>query len=384
MPEVMGKVVRGGAPAVLMAAVLVTAGLVEGAALVAPRSAEAVTGPVGSDDRVPIVIAHRGASAFRPEHTLAAYRLAVRMGADYIEPDLVSTKDHVLVARHENELSKTTDVANHPEFAGRRTTKTINGRQRTGWFTEDFTLDELRTLRARERFPKRRPRNRAYDGQAGIPTLDEVVQLARRYGVGVCPEIKYSTYFASIGLPIEGPLLQTLGRYGWKDSGAPVFIQSFETTTLKRLRSVTRLRLVQLIGASGRPYDLVAAGDRRSYSDLITPQGLAQIATYADGIGVITSRVVPLGSDGRLGTPTSLVRDAHRLGLQVLVATVRNENAGLPADYRRGDPARPAYRRAAGDVESWLKRLFALDVDGVFANDPVAARAVRDRVCPGD
>ncbi|GHE30985.1 glycerophosphoryl diester phosphodiesterase [Streptosporangium violaceochromogenes] len=359
------------------------AGVVPKTGTGAAAGTDTKAGGARCSSRRPIVIAHRGASAFRPEHTLAAYRLAVRMGADYIETDLVSTKDHVLVARHENELSKTTDVAGHPEFAGRRTTRRINGHLRTGWFTEDFTLDELRTLRARERFPKRRPHSKVYDGQASIPTLEEIVRLARRHGVGLYPEIKYSTYFASIGLPIEGPLLATLARHGWKDRDDPVFIQSFETWNLRELRPVTRLRLTQLIGARGAPYDLVAAGDRRTYRDLVTPSGLKEIATYADAVGVITSRIVPTGPDGRLGVPTSLVRDAHARGLQVHAATVRNENAGLPADYRRGDPARPAYRRAAGDVAGWLRRLYTFGVDGVFANDPVVARAVRDRVCAG-
>ncbi|SFI16300.1 glycerophosphoryl diester phosphodiesterase [Streptosporangium canum] len=333
---------------------------------------------------MPIVVGHRGASAFRPEHTLLSYEVAIQLGADYIEPDLVSTKDHVLVSRHENELSATTDIADHPEFAARRTAKTINGGRTTGWFTEDFTLAELRTLRARERFPRRRPASAAYDGKAQIPTLEEIVQLAQKHGVGIYPEIKYPSYFASIGLPIEGPLLETLRRYGWDDACDPVFIQSFETGNLKQLRSATRLRLIQLIGAgSGTPYDLLQSGDPLTCDDLITPAGLRQIATYAAGIGVTTTRVVPVGPDGRLGAPTSLVQDAHQQGLQVHVATIRDENASLPANYRRGDPARPAYSRAAGDVAGWLARLYGLQVDGVLADNPGAARAVRDRLIAG-
>ncbi|MEV7005389.1 glycerophosphodiester phosphodiesterase family protein [Streptosporangium sp. NPDC051022] len=334
-------------------------------------------------DREPIVIAHRGASAFRPEHTLAAYQAAIRMGADYIEPDLVPTRDHVLVARHENELSLTTDVADHPEFAGRRTTKIVEGVRRTGWFTEDFTLGELRTLRARERFSKLRPANTAYDGRASIPTLDEVIELARRNGVGVYAETKHPSYFASIGLPFEEPLVETLRRHGWDDACAPMFVQSFETGNLRRLRSVTRVRLVQLIKASGAPYDLEAAGDRRTYEDMITPEGLEWVAGYADVVGVVTSRVVPTGPDGRLGAPTSLVRDAHGRGLGVHVATIRGENEHLPPEYRRGDPASPDYRRAAGDVAGWLRRLYGLGVDGVFADDPGAARATRDDFLAG-
>lgn len=313
----------------------------------------------------PVVIGHRGASALRPEHTLPSYETAIALGADYIEPDLVSTRDHVLVARHENEISGTTDVARHPEFAGRRATKTIDGAAVTGWFTEDFTLDELRTLRAVERIPDLRPGNAAFDGLAPIPTFDEVVELARRHGVGVYPETKHPTYFASIGLPLEGPLLDVLGRHGWRDRHDPVFIQSFESANLRELRGKTRLPLIQLVGGSGAPYDR-----------MVTPDGLAEVATYADGIGVATSRVVPTGPDGRLLAPTTLVRDAHRAGLDVHVWTVRDENAQLPADFRRGDPASPAYARATGDVMGWLAMLYDLGVDGVFADNPGTARAV--------
>ncbi|MBB2909390.1 glycerophosphoryl diester phosphodiesterase [Streptosporangium becharense] len=335
------------------------------------------------DDRAPIVIAHRGASAFRPEHTLMSYRAAIRMGADYIEPDLVSTKDHVLVARHENELSATTDVEAHPEFAGRRTTKIVNGRRSTGWFTEDFTLPELRTLRAMERYPKRRRDNTAYDGVALIPTLDEIIRLAQRHGVGVYAETKSPSYFASIGLPLEKPLLETFRRHGWEDAQDPVFIQSFETRILRELRPVTRLRLIQLIGATGAPYDLMAVDDPRTYDDLTTAEGLREIAGYADGIGVSTRRILAAGPGGRLGKPTSLLRDAHRQNLLVHVATIRSHNASLPAEYRRGEPGTRAYRRATGDVAGWLRRLYRLGVDGVFADDPGVARTARDRLRAG-
>ncbi|WP_311932266.1 glycerophosphodiester phosphodiesterase [Microbispora sp. H11081] len=313
----------------------------------------------------PLVIAHRGASALRPEHTLPSYETAIALGADYIEPDLVSTKDHVLVARHENEISGTTDVADHPEFAARRTTKTIDGVTVTGWFTEDFTLAELRTLRATERIPALRPGNAAFDGLAVIPTFDEVVELARRNGVGVYPETKHPSYFASIGLPLEEPLLGVLDRRGWRHRSDPVFIQSFEEGNLRELRGATRLPLIQLIGGSGAAYDR-----------MVTPAGLEEVATYADGIGVATSRVVPTGPDGRLLAPTTLVRDAHRVGLDVHVWTVRDENAQLPADFRRGDPDGAAYERATGDVMGWLAMLYDLGVDGVFADNPGTARAV--------
>ncbi|MFC4536538.1 glycerophosphodiester phosphodiesterase [Sphaerisporangium dianthi] len=354
--------------------------LAGGVALVAVRPDMATADKGGRERHGAVVIAHRGASALRPEHTLLSYEAAIKLGADYIEPDLVSTKDRVLVARHENEISQTTDVAAHPEFAGRRTTKTIDGAQVTGWFTEDFTLAELRTLRAKERIPDLRPGNTAFDGLAPIPTFEEVVQLARKNGVGVYPETKHPTYFASIGLPLEEPLLATLRRYGWDGERAPVFVQSFETGNLRRLRSLTRLRLIQLINASGAPYDLVAAGDPRTYDDLVTPGGLREIARYADGVGVATNRVVPTGADGRLLPPTTLIKDAHRSGLLVHTWTVRPENSQLPVDFRLGNPAGPAYAGATGDVMGWLERLLSLGLDGVFSDDPGIARAVRDHL----
>src|SRR5919109_4396838 len=280
----------------------------------------------------PIVIGHRGASGYRPEHTLAAYRLAAEMGADYIEPDLVATKDGVLVARHENEIGGTTDVANHPEFAGRRTTKTIDGVEVTGWFTEDFTLAELRTLRARERLPDLRPDNTAFDGLYQVPTFQEVIDLAKRAGVGIYPETKHPTYFDSIGLSLEEPLVATLNANGYRGRNAPVFIQSFEVANLKELNRRTRVPLVQLIDETGAPYDFVAAGDPRTYKDLITPAGLAEIATYADGIGPSKNLIVPRDAAGNLQEPTTLIRDAHRAGLKVHPWTFRRENDFLPAD----------------------------------------------------
>lgn len=330
--------------------------------------------------REPIIVGHRGASAHRPEHTLLSYETAIALGADYIEPDLVSTKDHVLVARHENEIGGTTDVENHPEFAGRRTTKTIDGTSITGWFTEDFTLAELKTLRAEERIPDLRPDNTAFNGLAEIPTFDEVVALAKRSGVGVYPETKHPSYFDSIGLSLEEPLLDVLGRHGWRGSRDPVFIQSFETANLRELSKKTRLPLAQLINAAGAPYDWVAAGDPRTYDTMVTPAGLRDVASYADGVGVDTKRIVPVGPDGRLLKPTPLIRDAHRVGLQVHTWTVRNENSQLPVDFRFGNPASPAYPRATGNVMGWLERLYSLGVDGVFADDPGMANAVRARV----
>ena len=330
--------------------------------------------------RLPLVIGHRGASGYRPEHTIASYTLAIELGADYIEPDLVSTKDHVLVARHENDITETTDVAAHPEFADRKTTKTIDGVAHTGWFTEDFTLAELRTLRAKERLPDLRPANTAFDGLYQVPTFQEVIDLAKRAGVGIYPETKHPTYFDSIGLSLEEPLLATLRANGLTGPRAKVFIQSFETANLKELNGRTRLPLVQLIDATGRPYDFVVSGDPRTYADLVTPAGLAEIATYADGIGPSKDLIVPRDSAGNLLEPTSLVRDAHREGLVVHPWTFRRENNFLPLDFRQGNPASPEFLRAPGDLPAELRLFFRLGVDGVFSDNADVAVATRHRV----
>jgi glycerophosphoryl diester phosphodiesterase len=330
--------------------------------------------------RLPIVIGHRGASGYRPEHTLAAYKLAIDMGADYIEPDLVSTKDHVLVARHENEISGTTDVADHPEFAGRKTTKTIDGVAVTGWFTEDFTLAELKTLRAKERLPDIRPANTAFDGLYQIPTFQQVINLAKRRQVGIYPETKHPTYFRSIGLPLEEPLLATLRANGYRGPHAPVFIQSFEVGNLKQLSRRTRLPLVQLLDATGRPFDFVVSGDPRTYADLATPEGLAEIATYADGVGPNKNLIVPRDAQNRLTSPTTLVRDAHRAGLLVHPWTFRRENTFLPQDFRQGNPASPVYLQATGDFPAELRLFYKLGIDGLFSDNPDVAVAVRHQL----
>jgi glycerophosphoryl diester phosphodiesterase len=328
-------------------------------------------------DKAPIVIGHRGASGYRPEHTLAAYELAIDMGADYIEPDLVSTKDGVLVARHENDITGTTDVASHPEFAGRRATKTIDGVSVTGWFTEDFTLAELRTLRAKERLPDLRQTNTAFDGLYQIPTLDEVIALAKRREVGIYPETKHPTYFDSVGLSLEEPLVAALRRAGLDRPRSPVFIQSFEVGNLKQLNGLTRVPLVQLLDATGKPYDFVVSGDPRTYADLATPEGLAEIATYADGVGVNKNLIVPRDAQNRLGTPTRLVRDAHHVGLIVHGWTFRRENSFLPEDFRAGNPASPVYLAATGDFPAELRLFYGLGIDGVFSDNPDVAVAVR-------
>ena len=307
----------------------------------------------------PIVIAHRGASGHRPEHTLAAYALAIDMGADFIEPDLVSTRDSVLVARHENEIGGTTDVATR--FPDRKATRTIDGGHVTGWFTEDFTLAELKTLRATERLPFR---SHAYDGREPIPTLDEVLDLVARRSretgrrIGVYPETKHSSYFRSIGRPLEEPLIAALARRGWTTNDAPVFIQSFEVENLRALRSRTGVRLVQLVAAEGGPADTgVSADVPATYAAMITPAGLARIARYADAVGVEKSLVQPIDAEGKRGMPTSLVADAHRAGLAVHVWTLRSDEAFLPKAY-------------AGDAAAEWRAFASLGVDGIFGDFP--------------
>ena len=336
------------------------------------RAAGAETRPA------PLVIAHRGASGYRPEHTLAAYELAIDQGADYIEPDLVSTADGVLVARHENEISETTNVEEHAEFEDRYTTKTIDGRAVSGWFTEDFTLAELKTLRATERLPQVRPQNTPYDGQFTIPTLQEVIDLAQRRStkgrlIGVYPETKHPTYFDSIDLSLEEPLVRTLAANGFTKRSAPVFIQSFEVSNLKDLNRLTQLRLVQLLDASGQPYDAKAAGDPTTYAAMATRAGLSRIAEYAEGVGPNKNLIIPRQPDGSLGEPTAVVRNAHRNGLVVHAWTFRVENQFLPADYRSGtDPNAP------GDLGGELRAYIAAGVDGVFSDSPDIADDVRD------
>jgi glycerophosphoryl diester phosphodiesterase len=324
-----------------------------------------------------IVIGHRGASGYRPEHTLAAYGLAIELGADYIEPDLVATRDHVLVVRHENEISGTTDVAGHAEFADRRTMKTIDGVPVTGWFTEDFTLAELQTLRASERLPAIRPASAAFDGRYHIPTFQQVIDLAKQRQVGIYPETKHPTYFRSIGLPLEEPLVRALDANGYRGPDASVFVQSFEVGNLKRLKRMTEVPLVQLLEDHGRPYDLVISNDPRTYADLATPVGLAELAPHVQGIGPNKRLIVPRDADNRRGLPTALVGEAHRAGLLVHPWTFRRENAFLPEDFRRGDPAGPAYLRTVGDLPAELRQFRQLGVDGLFTDNPDVAVAVR-------
>ena len=330
--------------------------------------------PAAHDDFT--IVGHRGASGYRPEHTLASYELAARMGADYIEPDLVTTKDGVLVARHEPEIGGTTDVADHPEFADRKTTKSLDGVDVTGWFTEDFTLAELKTLRAKERIPDIRQHNTIYDGRYEVPTLQEVVDLSKRLSrelrreVGLYIETKHSTYFEKQGLALEPALVRTLNRNGLNRPSAKVYVQSFEVTNLIELRRVLRVPLVQLTSASGAPFDFVDSGDPRTYKDIVSPAGLRDVAKYAKGLGPEKGQIIPRDAAGFLTTPTTLVADAHRAGLVVHPYTFRVENAFLPADFRSS-----TVPSQYGDLFAEIETFREAGIDGLFTDNPDVAVA---------
>ena len=349
----------------------------------------------------PVVIGHRGAAGYRPEHTLASYQMAIDMGADFIEPDLVVTKDGELVARHEPNITATTDVSTRPEFAGKRTTRWVDGVAETGWFVTDFTLAELRTLYAKQANPVR---DSSFNAQFRIPTFREILELAKtesaRSGrtIGVYPETKHPTYHVDAGLPIEPRLLKILAEYGYTTKDSPVVIQSFEVANLKALRQLTSVRLVQLIDGDGvdangqvtlvapfdKPYDFALAKDPRTFPDLMTPAGLAEVKTYADGIGpwkpYLASAAQILGADGKprdlngdgqitdadrvLLPPTDVIKNAHAAGLFVHAYTFRNEPELLVSNYR-------------GDPLAEYRRFYELGVDGVFSDFPDTALAAR-------
>ena len=324
-----------------------------------------------------LVFGHRGASALRPEHTLASYAKAIADGADYIEPDLCATKDGVLVARHENNIVQTSDVATRSEFAGRKTEKVVDGQRQLGWFVEDFTLAELKTLRAIERLPQLRPQNAKMDGQFDVPTWQEIIDVtaaesaARGRLVGLVPELKHSSYFASIGLPLEDRFLATLAAHDYTRR-CPLEIQSFEIANLKYLRGKlgrpANIRLMQLVEpAAGKPADAVAAGSGPAYAEMITPAGLADVARYADVVAPPTRAIIPVGPDGKLAQPTSLVADAHKAGLLVHIWTFRPENYFLAADFREGSD--PAHRNEAGSVRE-MQAYIRAGIDGFFSDDP--------------
>jgi glycerophosphoryl diester phosphodiesterase len=326
----------------------------------------------------PLLIGHRGASGHLPEHTLASYSLALLHGADYIEPDLVATRDGVLVARHENEIGTTTDVADHPEFEERKRTQYIDGVDVSGWFTEDFTLEELKTLRARERIPEIRPRNVRYNGRFDVPTLDEILQYvgyvnsmrqpAGLRPIGIYPETKHPSHFASVGLRLEPLLIETLKR---ALGAAPVFIQSFEVGNLRTLRRQCDYPLVQLLAAEGAPWDQ-SPEKGGSYAMMSTSEGLRRIADYADVVAVQKSMVIAETGDGTL-TPTGLVDHAHAAGLQVHAWTFRAENMFLPVRMRKGTDL-----TAHGDLAAEIQLHARAGIDALFSDHPgIARRALR-------
>jgi glycerophosphoryl diester phosphodiesterase len=388
----------------MLKATLLCATMLAGLACGALRAPEAMaqTATPTLSGQKPLIVGHRGASGYRPEHTLESYKLAIEQGADFIEPDLVATKDGVLVARHEPIMSGTTDVSTRPEFASRKTTRKIDGVDTTDWFASDFTLAEIKTLRAKQAFADR---DQSHNGKYEIPTLQEIIDLAKaestRLGrvIGIYPETKHSIFHAAIGLPLEDRLLDVLKAAGWTEKSSPVIIQSFETANLKYLRGKTQLRLIQLVDADDvdkdggvvlaapfdKPYDFVVTGDKRSFKDLVTAEGLKEIKTYADGVAPWKPYILPakqvLGDDGKpqdlnkdgviderdrvLLPATDVVRNAHAAGLFVHSWTFRSEPKRLASNYK-GDPA------------AEYKAFFDLGIDGLFSDFPDAAVKARD------
>jgi glycerophosphoryl diester phosphodiesterase len=358
--------------------------------------------PHGKKTHIPILIAHRGASGYLPEHTLQGYALAIELGADYVEPDLVATKDGVLIARHEPNMINTTDVKTRPEFATKKRKAVVDGVEEEGFFASDFTLAEIKMLRAVQPFGNR---DQSFNGLYQIPTFDEILQLVRRKTeeegrvIGVYPETKHPSYHQKIGLPLEDRLLDSLTRQGFNHRGAAVFIQSFEVANLKYLRSRTQLKLVQLIDGDDvapdgtvtlappfdKPFDFALANDPRTFKDMLTPAGLKEIATYADGIGpwkpyLIGARCIKLGTDGKcadtngdgviteqdkvLNTPTSVVTDAKKEGLLIHPFTQRNEQFRLASNY-------------GGNPVNELIKFYELGVDGFFSDFTETAHVAR-------
>mgnify|MGYP003583447218 FL=1 len=379
-----------------------TLGLTLGAALVLAACGGSDASPTLNGDKA-LVIGHRGAAGYLPDHTLEGYKKAIEMGADFIEPDLVATKDGVLVARHEPNITGTTDVAQRPEFASRKTQKMVDGVKEEGWFASDFTLAEIKTLRAIQPLSDR---DQSFNGKFQIPTFDEVLDLAKAEGskagrtVGVYPETKHPTYHANLGLPLEDRLLATLAKYGYTSKGSPVIVQSFEVSNLKYLRTKTAVRLVQLVDADGvnadgsislvapydKPYDFAVAGDARTFASLLSPAGLKEVKTYADGVGpwkpyLIASKQVDANQDGKpddlngdgkiderdrvMMAPTDVVKNAHEVGLFVHAYTFRSEAKRLASDFK-------------GDPKAEYRLFYQLGVDGVFSDFADHALAARD------
>jgi glycerophosphoryl diester phosphodiesterase len=327
------------------------------------------------DSNRSIVIAHRGASGERPEHTLASYRLAIEQGADFIEPDLVMTRDGVLVCRHENEISGTTDVAARAEFADRRKEKTVDGVTGAGWWVEDFTLAELKTLRAKERLSQLRPANTRYDGQEEIPTFAEVLALAAEHNVGIYPELKHPTFLREQGADPVPAFISAVREAGGQRVADKMYVQCFEIGAIRTLAQMSSIRwtCVQLVAAEGAPWDQRGT----SYADMLTDDGLRAIAEYARGLGAEKALIIPRGSDGRSLAPTDLVSRAHAANLVVHPWTFRAENYFLPTELRRGDASAPDYMRQHGDIGAELRAFYAAGVDGVFSDFPAAAVAAR-------
>ncbi|MFB7458667.1 glycerophosphodiester phosphodiesterase [Streptomyces sp. NPDC056188] len=381
---------RGTGRRAVLGAVVLGAG---GAVLGLPGAAGAAQGEGGGHKGgglkslpVPTIVGHRGAGGYRPEHTFGSYELALDLGAHVVEAgDLVPTKDGHLVCRHEPEIGGTTDVADHPEFAARRTTKTLDGVPTTGWFTEDFTLAELKRLRAVERIPANRPHNTLYNGRWEIPTFEEVLkwqdEQTRKRGrqVWIYPETKHPTYFRKLGLGLEERIAALLRKHGKDRKDSPVILQSFEPTSVQRLNRLVGNPLVVLLSDAGsRPWDFVETGDRRTVADLVTPKGLKEIASYAQGIGPTVDLVVPKDADGNLTRPSTLVRDAHAAGLILHPYTVRNENPFLPPKFRKGTAA-----DAYGDVLGVFQAYFATGIDGIFTDNADTGLLAREDFLSG-
>ncbi|MEX2985030.1 glycerophosphodiester phosphodiesterase [Streptomyces sp. C36] len=362
-----------GAAAALGAGAVALGGGITPASAAEPSARRGGHGGTYQDLPVPTVIGHRGCSGSRPEHTLGSYQFALDNGADVIEQDLVPTKDGHLVCRHENDITGTTDVASRPEFASRKTTKTVDGEAHTGWFTEDFTLAELKTLRAKERIPGTRQHNTLYDGRWQVPTFEEVLKWAEEQGrkrgrrIWLHVETKHPTYFRKAGLGLEERLAKLLRRYGRAGRDGHTFLQSFEPSSLQRLGrlGIDCPKVLLLDDLPTRPWDFTEAKDPRTVADLITPKGLKWVSGFAQGIGPWLNLVIPRDKDDRLTKPTTLVRDAHAAGLILHPYTMRNENSFLPADFRRGtDP------NAYGDAFAAFRTYFATGIDGIFTDNP--------------
>ncbi|XP_039745268.1 glycerophosphodiester phosphodiesterase GDPD6-like [Pararge aegeria] len=326
----------------------------------------------GADDCKPAVVAHRGASGYVSEHTLGSYALAITMGADYVEPDLVITKDGHLIARHENELGVSTDIAQRPEFASRRRTQRVSGSLVNGWFSEDFTLAEIKILRSTEPMPITRRANTRMDRSLDVPTFQEIINLVKALekvenrSIGVYPELKYSSHFQRLGLPMEQKVVDIFHRNGYIGRNAPAFIQSFEVSNLKELKNITEIRLVQLFDAKSKvPFDQSELGNNLTYGQMATPTGLADVASYASAVGPAKSYIIPRDAFNNLGQPTSFVSDAHAVGLQVTPWTFRAENLFLPREFQIGNNIYDF-----GDLENEIKAFIDAGIDGFFVDQP--------------